>query len=439
MKKIVFISVLIFCFSIKSVIASNIPGVQTPLPIVSSQPGSSGNCPASYFTYQQALKEDAPTLADLFDGKAHFQNIAESQIVNLQFDANQIDTGYANGQPSKLPILFNQTDGKYYAYSRAFSKNPGPDGNKHFNMYLLSSTDGVNFTQVAPIFSQSVIDETGDKLDGHIAIDYLVCPVKYYMALEGGGSMWASSSTDPFNPSSWSRPVSVVGYDLAGHKSASTGVFLIDGNNKYTSWTVVDDGPLGMNKDHDTGGESAYSRAILANNLLSYLGSSGIGTVVLPAEQNTHCNSSWDCNNRDKQDWKKEGNYYYLIYNGGNYYRCTRFFPKDTAPVDWGNGIVRSANPLSGYDLKGVGKMQQSLNTSICAVSYPVINAVAGELYMYYAYNNVPYDGGQKSLVARSKLVWNSVDIVDILDLRQLLANFTSIFDYNKIVEGFGK
>lgn len=92
---------------------------------------------------------------------------------------------------------------------------------------------------------------------------------------------------------------------------------------------------------------------------LSYQGSSEIGPIILPAEPNTHCTSSWDCNNRDKQDWKKEGNYFYLIYNGANYYRCSR--PNgDTGTTDWANGIVRSANPLDGYDLNGVGKMQQS-------------------------------------------------------------------------------
>lgn len=357
------------------------------------------NCPTGYYTYQQPLKPDAPILADLFNGKAHFQTFQESQKVNLYFDSSMIKTEYGNGLPSKLPILFNQDDGKYYAYTRAYVRDKG------FNIFLMSSTDGVNFTQVAPIFDldESIAQGIGELYDPHIAIDYSVCPPKYTMALECSGSMCASSSISPFNPSSWSKPIFVVSYN--DNKSASTGVFLIDGNNKYASWTVIDDGPLGMNKDHDTGIESAYTRGIAATNLLSYLGHSSIGNVLLPAEPNTHCTSSWDCNNRDAQDWKKEGNYYYLMYNGANYYRCFRF-PGDNATNDWGIGIVRSTGPLGGYDLNGVGKIIDSPINNVCDIAYPVINAIGGELYMYYLAGAMGNEW-----VARSKLVWNVTSI----------------------------
>lgn len=33
---------------------------------------------------------------------------------------------------------------------------------------------------------------------------------------------------------------------------------------------------------------------------------------------------------------------------------------------------------------------------------------MGGELYMYYAYDNVPYDPGYQAKTARSKLIWNS-------------------------------
>lgn len=377
--------------------------------------GETGSCPTSYYTYQQPLRADAPTLADLFDGKAHFQNLQESQKLSLQFDSSMIETEYANGQPSKLPILYNQDDGKYYTFSRAYGRS------KHFNMYLMSSMDGVNFTQVAPIFNQSVIQQMGDMYDGQIAIDYSACPTKYVMALECSGQMCVSYSTTPFIPSSWSRPKVIVHFILdsrdghnANKESASTGVFLIDGNNKYASWTVLAGGPIDASwgvdpndgvfkKLRDMGTESTYSRAIATDDFLTDLGSSNIGNVVLPAETNTHCTSSWDCNNRDKQDWKKEGNYYYLMYNGANYYGCLRFPDDRQYTNDWGIGIVRSTNPLGNYDLNGIGKIIDSPFKNVCSVGYPVINNVGGELYMYYAAG-----AWQQAWEARSELVWNS-------------------------------
>lgn len=229
MKKIILPILFLYIYLPQEIFASNIPGVQTPIII---NPQGLGNCPTSYYTYQQPLRADAPTLADLFDGKAHFQNIAESQIVNLQFNPSEIDTGYANGQPSKLPILFNSSDGKYYTYSRAYSR-----GADIFNIYLMSSTDGVNFTQV----SGPVLEQTMKWLyDGHISIDYSVCPNQYIMALECNGNMCMSDTSTPFDPASWSKSVEIVSW--GGYGSASTGVFLIDGYNKYASWTVVDDG-----------------------------------------------------------------------------------------------------------------------------------------------------------------------------------------------------
>ncbi len=415
---------------------------------VLKQEGSS--CPTSYYTYQRPLNQDSPILDDLFSGKAHFQTLQESQKLNLQFDSSMVDTGYANGQPSKLPILFNSNDGKYYAYSRAFGKNSGPFGS-HFNVYLMSSTDGVNFTQVAPIFDQSVIQQLGDMYDPQIAIDYSVCPIKYYIALESSGQMSVSYSTTPFIPSSWSRPKVIVHFifdsqnGVVNNKaSASTGVFLIDGNNKYASWTVLEGGPIGPNwgidsqdgvfkKLRDMGTESTYTRGIQTSNFLSDLGDSSIGNIMLPAETNIQCTSAWDCNNRDKQDWKKEGNYYYLMYNGANYYGCVRF-PSNNASNDWDIGIARSANPLSGYDLTGVGRIIGSPRQDVCTTGYPIINNIGGELYMYYSTG-----AWQQAWLARSKLVWNTLPVVNISSLRSLLQNFTNIFDYNILVGNFGK
>ncbi|MBI5452128.1 carbohydrate binding domain-containing protein, partial [Candidatus Gottesmanbacteria bacterium] len=367
-----------------------------------SQAGISGSCPTSYYAYQQPLKLESPTLDDLFSGKAHLQSPGEAQRVNLDF--NPAHVSIADGDYSKLPILYNPEDRKYYAYSRSL----GID--RRYKMFLMISTDGLNFTEVAPIFDDSVINEVGQVYDGHIAIDYSVCPTRYMMALETSGQMSVSYTTTPFIPSSWSKPKVIVhmilDYQRNILKSASTGTFLIDGNQKYAAWTVVDGHPPDRNGNPqpDNGNEATYSQGVGASDLLTDLGDSSIGNVLLPAEKNTHCTSSWDCNNKDKQDWKKEGNYYYLIYNGANYFGCVRPLNDQQYTNDWGNSIVRSTNPLGGYSLPGLGKIINSEDKVICGTSYPMINNVNGELYMYYAYRRSI--GGNMPL--RSKLVWNS-------------------------------
>lgn len=365
---------------------------------------AAGDCTTGYYTYQLPLKSDAPTLNDVFTGKAHFQTAAQAEMVRLNFNVPGIADDVTDVWDQKLPILYNQDDGNYYTFTRGYNVRV-TDDRYRFNMYLMKSSDGINFYKVGQILDQSVIREVGGNIvDGHIAIDHSVCPIRYVMALEINASLWVSYSTTPFNPASWSKPKKVI--SSVGGKSASTGVMLIDGNNKYLSWTVVDD-----NNPHST-----YSRGMaLANFSLDkpYLGNSDKGQVILPAEANTHCTFSWDCNNRDKQDWKKEGDYYYLLYNGANYYRCARP-PGDTGTNDWGIGIVRSTNPLGDYNLSGLGKIIDSKNKETCGVSYPVINNINGELYMYYAYRNSLKESDEhrgandNDGTWRSKIVWNA-------------------------------
>jgi hypothetical protein len=40
---------------------------------------------------------------------------------------------------------------------------------------------------------------------------------------------------------------------------------------------------------------------------------------------------------RDKQDWKKEGSFFYALYNGANYYRCNG---------TWGISVSRSSSAV---------------------------------------------------------------------------------------------
>jgi len=114
-------------------------------------------------------------------------------------------------------------------------------------------------------------------------------------------------------------------------ESASTGVTLIDGGRKYIAWTQVYDGvrawdPLAH----------AYSQSAEVTNFSTYFGSvmSPRATIMMNSEPR-FCTDAWDCNNRDKQDWKREGDYLYALYDGSEYYRC------DSG--HWGISVARSS------------------------------------------------------------------------------------------------
>jgi hypothetical protein len=100
---------------------------------------------------------------------------------------------------------------------------------------------------------------------------------------------------------------------------------------------------------------------------------------MMPAEPQPWCTSAWDCNNRDKQDWKKEGDYYYALYNGANYYRCDG---------TWGLSVARSLK-ASGNEY--TDRLPISLGiiadrTDTCGVSYIMLNVIKDLPYLYYAF-----------------------------------------------------
>ena len=123
---------------------------------------------------------------------------------------------------------------------------------------------------------------------------------------------------------SWFYPRPVVdGLSSPKAESASTGATLVDGAARYISWTQVYDGSDPYNYTDPSA--HTFSQSV---QVPSFYGSYYFGTVeskgvntMLSAELQPYCTSSWDCNNRDKQDWKREGDYFYALYNGANYYR----------------------------------------------------------------------------------------------------------------------
>ena len=346
-----------------------------------------------------------PTLADIFLRSARFQTIEEAQQVSLNF----LDNAGVFG--NKLPILFNPTDQRYYTYTRRMIAP------SRFQIFMLSSSDGVTFQQVgAPLFDN--LRTTWSLYDAHIAFDGL----RYIMTLECSqtgvtrASVCISYSRTPFVALSWSQPKLVV--ENGVRLSASTGATVRFKGKTYVKWSLVDDGATAFksatgNILPDDGNESTST---WANQLFEpsgstvFLGRSGeIGKEILPARKNTLCAVGWDCNNIDVQDWKAEGEKIYAIYNGANYFRCMRPEDDQNFTNRWALSIRRSNAPLGDYR-ESSGILIDTVDRTKCGISYPVVNKVGGDTYLYYTYFI-----GNVNHMARSKLIWdNPLRVTDL-------------------------
>ena len=284
-------------------------------------------------------------------------------------------------------------------------------GNVLFNIFLVSSTDGVTFTQVPGTGPNGIFSFPAGGgwtvYDPHIAVDTSTKPPTYVMTTECvkslntlpydgfGASLCTSVSKTPWDGSSWSLPHLII--ENQGFKSASTGVTLIDGRDIYLQWTVVDDGTNGV----DEGTESASTWAAKVSDYSTYKGcSTTAGQLLMWAAQDITCNSAWDCNIVDVQDWRHIGGYYYATYNRANYFRCSW----RTAPLtnQWALAIRRSRTALGSY-AESTGPIISAERSDICGISYPVLNQIDGKTFLYYAY--YPCAGGNKMM--RSELVWD--------------------------------
>ena len=334
------------------------------------------SCQTGYYTLGARIDPGALRLDDLFAGTARMQTIAESEEVHLT-----VPSATALWD-QKLPVLRDPGQDRYIAFTRAYLAN------KTFNVALLTSDDAVHFTEAGLLFDKSA----GQTFyDPHIAVDESVCPRRYVLTSEclgheGAASLCTSQSTTPGWAETWTTPTVLVdgcGGNAAGicgtaaAESASTGTTLIDGTSRYVSWTQVYDGVGGNDPQAHT-----YTQGAQVASLSGYFGTVMAGAspiaALLPSEPQPFCTDAWDCNNRDQQDWKREGDQYYAIYNGANYYRCDG---------SWGVSIARAASPLGPYDQRlPLSRGIAAERTDTCGISYPVLNVIGGQLYIYYAY-----------------------------------------------------
>jgi len=364
---------------------------------LSSTEFSNVNCKSEGYSYGRRLKPGAPSLRDLFSRNAKFQPLSKGEKVYLNFQGTSVQTIW----DQKLPIIYFEN--KYIGFTRGYL------GNDKFDIFMLYSSDGTHFSQAKRVFNER--NEGMSLYDPQISIDYSYCPERYVMVMECSGNLCFSESSTPWYSWSWGKPKLVVkGGNFNGrYISASTGASITDFSGKrYLYWTVVDDSRTSFETSShqrlpDDGDEKTYTKGSEMSSS-DWTSNADGGVVLLNAESNVYCSSVWDCNNKDKQDVKYESGRYYLIYNGANYYRCTR--PEEDIKKgflnDWGLSVARSTTPLGNFDLDKMGKLIDSVNKNICGVSYPVINEIDGELYMYYAF--YPQEGG--NFTVRSKLIW---------------------------------
>lgn len=351
-------------------------------------------CQKGAYTLGAPVAPGKLLLSDLFAGRARMQTLAESQEVHLT-----VPSALALWD-QKLPVLRDPQANRWLGFTRAYVvANPGL-----FTIVLLTSSDGVSFTEVGP-----VLERTGGQTfyDPHLSLDSGACPERHVMAMEclgteGAASLCVSQTTTPGWPETWSAPKVVVdgctgnaagNCHTAAAESASTGAALTDGHARYVAWTQVYDG-VGANDPL----AHTYSQAAPVASYAAYFGTvvagSGPISTLLSATPQPWCTGSWDCNNRDKQDWKKEGAFFYALYNGANYYRCDG---------TWGLSVARSPTAVGAEytDRLDLSRGIAAERDDTCGISYSVLNVVDGEPYVYFAY--YPAAGGNKTM--RAKLV----------------------------------
>ncbi len=330
-----------------------------------------------------------PNLNDIFVGQARFESLEEAEELSFKFKQKGV---HIFGQ--KMNVLYSANSKKYFAFTRKIRTPNGDDPERQ--IVLLESNDGINFEQKSEPLFDDLLGKGWTIYDPHVAYTGLGNNKRFIMTMECslkgrfGPSLCVSETKTPTQIESWSHPKLMV--QSSPYFSASTGVSLYDPSSKkfYISWTAVDD-------ENYAASTKATQMFVGLDGQFVYKGRSAeIGRFLLRAVENPNCNNAWDCNNLDMQDWKKQGAYFYAIYNGGNYFRCDR-----EENNRWALAIRRSRSALGSYT-ESSGILIDSTARNICGIGYPVINNFKGETYMYFTLRES--DGTARAY--RSKLIW---------------------------------
>lgn len=370
---------------------SSIDGVHKPLRTVTCE----GKRYDEY-TLGDAVAPGKPLLRDLFSGKAKLAPIGDprTEAVKLSFS-----TPGVLAVDERVAIFRVPGHDEHYAFVRGIR-------DQSWKIYLMVSKDrGLSFAELGNVTRFNEDSKIYDNyIDPAITVDHGTCPPTYRMTAEcsyvptGRVDVCVSETKTPLDLKSWSRMKPIVRGDNAVH-SGSTGVTLLDPvknakgeweTRRYVKWSDV------QNRD------GLVTTVVHRNDRTEYLGASGsIGTTVLDAER-FPCQGQWDCNNRDGQDWKREGDQYFLSYNGGNYFGCDR--PRTGKNV-WGLSFARAVgSPTAPYE-RLAEPLLMAVRDDVCGISYPYVNVIDGEIFVYYAYYAVGGAWPGANHTVRSRLV----------------------------------
>jgi hypothetical protein len=186
-----------------------------------------------YYSFGSKVALGQLLLHDLFDGNARLQSAAEAEAVSLNMPSA------LSMWDQKITLLPHPSaPGSFIAFTRTYIHQAPA----MFTVAMLTSSDGLSFVEVGVLWQP----QTGHTFyDPHVSIDNSVCPPRYVMSTECvGSSGWASlclsSSSLPHLPESWYYPtIFVDAITSPALESASTGVTLTDGMQRYVAWTQV--------------------------------------------------------------------------------------------------------------------------------------------------------------------------------------------------------
>lgn len=391
--------ILLVLFSAALAFGEPIPGVHQPLRELQC-----GGRTYQEYTLGDRVTPGKPLLRDLFEGRAALAPLG-AETITLAFTTPNVAAFDV-----KMPIFRVPGHPSLYAFARGLVSGV-------WSIFLMESTDhGLTFHETAGETkgAKSAVGNLtahnnpagvyDNQYDPTITLDYETCPPTYRVTAEctwvptGEVDVCESHSQTPLDLASWSKSVPIVMGDNRVH-SGSTGVLLLDPqrdatgrwqNARYVKWTDV------QNSTHQV------STVIARKDALGFIGPSGFTGQTVLGVQPWPC-QGWDCNNRDAQDWKREGDQYFFTYNGANYPGCE--VPASGTNV-WGVSFARAiGSPQSAYTLLPA-PLLTAPRADTCGLSYPYVNVIDGEIYLYYAYYEAGGPAPGRNHLARSRLLF---------------------------------
>lgn len=344
-------------------------------------------CDFEYFVYDEPLATDVPSLKDVATDTARIEPPETAKPVTLKFDAA---SGATAPLYLKLATFVDRASGELYAFARAHLT----DQSQNVFLFHAQDAEGLAFEQTgSAVFPKGASESY---LDPQLSIDNSVCPRRYVMSMLCPTGACVSYTTTPTLSETWSRPRNVVTNCPAfsptcndHHVSPVSSVALMDHGQRYFSWAEMDDGTqpyVTAIVNPDDGLENTSTNGQEFDPYLPESKSVVAATKqgLLPAEPNPKCQTAWDCNGRSISDWRVEGGQYFALYSGSNYYRCQRPDADASVSNQWGIGVGFALLPLSSYERPKDESVVFAKNAKTCAITYPVLNAISGELFVYY-------------------------------------------------------